>query len=1499
MKEGSAFVRMAVLAASITWIALGCTSKSPETPSADRRALSTQEFQKEFDSVAGEWKDALKDYVFQRQYPYDSIPEGAYQRAAAHRDQLAAARIASASGSMAPNSSWEFMGPRNMDAPYRRYWGPNPVNGRVSAVAYDPNNTTTVFAGSGFGGLMRSTNGGTTWSVLSDDWEMTHVSSIAIDPGNSQNVYVGTGDYQTTGAGSGLGYGIGIMKSTDGGSTWRNVGRAQMVGEAVSSLIVHPDASNVLIAATGRGRSWPGRVFVSEDFGESWATMTVGGVIQQNDFSSVSVSLPRGNGTRNVYAVGGRPGSFASALYRSRDQGRNWTSIALPAGFTGNPYVVASETAADRVYVMDSSTAGSVWRSENAGGNWVNITGDFPNGPAWANGADYPLGARVIRNGRVYACIQSGGSGANAPTGAASNNTWWQWITNFPGFDQVSYNFYLGCMRATIGGNPQDVLVLGQVDLFLCGNPTAAAPNWVSVGQTTVAGPAATSLTGSPARTHSDQHAFGLNPVNRNQALIGNDGGVYRVTYSVANNDLNFANLNADLEFTQFYDASWHPNQGDQAIGATQDNAFPNSIGAARPGDLNNWQNYGLGDGLGVEVNPNNPNVQYITNQFGSVYQTTDNWQTWNRDTLPGQIRASGANNAFREPISYQAATNQLYHANFSWIDRYSPATGIWTSFLRQTRDTRQWQVISFAPSDATRIYAGSVTGELTVSTDSGASFTSWDDQAPPLTSLPNRAITDIDVHPTNPNRFLVAFSGFEGPGDVGHLFRVTMTPINNTFLVSFANVSGSGATGLPDVPINTVEHDPRDPQNTWYVGTDVGVFMTNDGGATWFNATGPLGLPNVQVNDLEYVPGTGYLNAATWGRGMWRIRLGGPNLIEVSVAPNDVNGGQTSTGTVTLFDPAPPNQLTIITLESSRPLSAVVPASVIVPVGERTKTFTIDTWGDDFVRDVTIAARRGILEKSTTLRVRPAPIESLEIDPSSVLGGGNATGTVRFDGLVHEATTLTVSSSHPSVVNVPATVNVPEGASMVTFPIQTDAVAANTNVTVTATYRGSSRQDTLTVQAGLLTSYTVSQSPVTGGATVQGTVTMTSYAPAGGKVVNLSSTHPALVSHPASVTIPAGQSSTTFDIETFGVQSTTDVTLTAVSGGITRQANLRLNPVEILDLYLSPDFVPSGRAFQGYVFLTGPAPAGGQPVTLSRSRPLVDIPEEVVVPAGSTSAGFEGTAFPVKVDEVLDITAKVGASSKTKSLTIWAPRLIRFTFDPNQVIGGNSVTGTVEFDGIAAVDTPVSIENPSPTLIVSPTSIVIPEGSDTGSAEFGTKYTDLLRDLTVIAKHNGLEASDVLQLRPARVSGKLVFEDLSGLATTLNPITLQLRNEGTTTVFKEILVNIDADTVYTFDSPVAGRYDVAVKHLNWLRGIRTVVVGVSDLGAQNVLLNNGDLNGDNTVNVVDFLALRQAFGSAPGAGNWNPMADLNKDGFVSVADFLILRKNFGRTGAG
>jgi len=160
------------------------------------------------------------------------------------------------------------------------------------------------------------------------------------------------------------------------------------------------------------------------------------------------------------------------------------------------------------------------------------------------------------------------------------------------------------------------------------------------------------------------------------------------------------------------------------------------------------------------------------------------------------------------------------------------------------------------------------------MSTNGGTSWTQINTGSP---SLPNRAITSIAVHPTNPSKIYLAL----GSSGTPHVYRCDNTLAGTRV---WTNISGSGNTGLPDIHTNTIAVDPANPDSVLYVGNDVGFFYTANGGGKWYNGTTPRGLPNVSVSTLKVTPGTARLNAATYGRGMWQLRT-------PIVVAGDVNG--------------------------------------------------------------------------------------------------------------------------------------------------------------------------------------------------------------------------------------------------------------------------------------------------------------------------------------------------------------------------------------------------------------------------------------------------------------------------------------------------------------------------------------------------------------------------------------------------------------------------------
>src|SRR5262249_52409923 len=153
---------------------------------------------------------------------------------------------------------WEFIGPQNLPVPNRIYNGDSPIIGRVNAMAFDPVTSGTFYLASATGGVWKTTDSGTTWKPLSDNWPSLQTSSLAIDPQNHNTIYVGTGDFDGS-----SGYSFGIMKTTDGGATWTNQGKTKFSYLAVSAIVVDPENSSIVTVTTGRGRNYWGYIWRS------------------------------------------------------------------------------------------------------------------------------------------------------------------------------------------------------------------------------------------------------------------------------------------------------------------------------------------------------------------------------------------------------------------------------------------------------------------------------------------------------------------------------------------------------------------------------------------------------------------------------------------------------------------------------------------------------------------------------------------------------------------------------------------------------------------------------------------------------------------------------------------------------------------------------------------------------------------------------------------------------------------------------------------------------------------------------------------------------------------------------------------------------------------------------------------------------------------------------------------------------------------------------------
>ena len=269
-----------------------------------------------------------------------------------------------------------------------------------------------------------------------------------------------------------------------------------------------------------------------------------------------------------------------------------------------------------------------------------------------------------------------------------------------------------------------------------------------------------------------------------------------------------------------------------------------------------------------------------------------------------------------------------------------------------------------------------------------------------------------------------------------------------------------------------------------------------------------------------------------------------------------------------------------IVSLSSNNISAATVPTSVTVASGATSATFTVTTMSVSGSTAVTVSGIYRGITRTAILTVTPpaAVLISLQVNPSSVVGGSPSTGTVTLSGASPPGgAVVSLSSDNSSAASVPSSVTVSAGASSVTFPVTTSPVSGSTAVTISAVYGGVTRSASLTVNLPSLSSLSLNPSTVVGGNGSTGTVTMSGPAPVGGVVVSLSSDNPSAANVPASVTVAGGATSATFAVNTSPVSVSTAVTISSLYGGLTRPANLTITPPPPAVTGLSPSVATAG----------------------------------------------------------------------------------------------------------------------------------------------------------------------------------------------------------------------------------------------------------------------------------------------------------------------------------
>jgi hypothetical protein len=318
----------------------------------------------------------------QRAFPAKTIPVGAHAAAFRQMMALKSAPVHTLLASPAAalfrgahpqdtfsNLSWTFDGPSSLSSGTGR----TPYSGRATALAISPSNPSILYLGTAGGGVWKSVDAGAAWAPLTDSQPSLAVGAIALDPVNPNIVYVGTGEGNLSGDSY---YGEGLLKSTDGGTTWTQIsapfvsnGRAAQF----TQIAIQPDNSSVLLAATESG------IFRSSDAGATWTA-------QRQGYASAVLFDPANPSTAyagfNGYFSSIVYGAQSAAIFKSIDAGVTWTPLTggtsnpLPAAALVYRTALALDSAGNLLagIAPSSAGAGTPYKSTDGGQTWATLT---------------------------------------------------------------------------------------------------------------------------------------------------------------------------------------------------------------------------------------------------------------------------------------------------------------------------------------------------------------------------------------------------------------------------------------------------------------------------------------------------------------------------------------------------------------------------------------------------------------------------------------------------------------------------------------------------------------------------------------------------------------------------------------------------------------------------------------------------------------------------------------------------------------------------------------------------------------------------------------------------------------------------------------------------------------------------------------------------------------------------------------------------------------------
>ena len=672
------------------------------------------------------------------------------------------------------------------------------------------------------------------------------VTAIDVDPNDPDHLWIGTADG-------------GVFTSFDEGATWTPVFDDQ-VTLSIGAVATHPTNSSVVYVGTGEdnggGFSYDGEgVFKTTDGGATWTNVGLGETRRIG-----RIAIHPAQPERVFVAAGGDwyHKDVHRGVYRSLDGGASWQKVLYVADDAGAIDIAIDPADPQRLYAAIwqrhsfgtswyiGGTQSGIWRSLDGGTTWTRLTVGLPTTAMGRIG----LAVAPSNTAVVYAVI-IGPSGSLAGVYRSTNrgDSWAKTSNSIAPLLFSTYSYYFG----TVEVDPDDANVIYCLDVNLLRSTNGGS------GFNPIATP-----------VHVDWHALEVEPGGR--WLGGTDGGFYRS----ADDGVTWTHAET-LPITQLYDLGIDRGDPARRFAGAQDNGTNRTT----TGGTSDWTNVLGGDGLQCEVDYLNGSNVVASSQFGNFARSTDGGTTfvsavagidpsertnWNAPLVLDPV----------VPSTLYTATTRVYRS-IDGAQNWTPISPDLTNGPTQEHEEPQlpanWKtsetlqahlqnliegtitVVAVSPVDVSVLWAGTDDGNVWVSTNGGGA---WSPVNPPGTAY---WVTDLEADPFDRETAYLTVTGYREGDDLPYV-RVT-----HDLGATWADLSA----GLPQVPMNTIR-----PDTTWrgrlFLGSDIGVHVSDDAGATWSVMRGEM--PWIVVMDLVLHEPSDTLYAGTHARSIFTYDL-------------------------------------------------------------------------------------------------------------------------------------------------------------------------------------------------------------------------------------------------------------------------------------------------------------------------------------------------------------------------------------------------------------------------------------------------------------------------------------------------------------------------------------------------------------------------------------------------------------------------------------------------